>query len=460
LFLTHRQFRLARGPDKAGLRCDADGVSLAGIQLLRKTDAGLAPRQALEIDVLTKAGYGAAFDTDKLIRGLSVVSRALNDGDLGRAMIATLHLRLPELDAAGAARLAAVDAVLAKYSPDQPRDWHGRWTSDGEGSGGPSAAAETKRPAAREIAPHREDQAVDRPYGNTGGGQPPNDGSSATNQAPPNARQMTQPSDAERQVSHPTGGRLIDTRYQAESDDGEPSIGDNGGPPLVRPEGPQGTAPEPDPALPIPKVPPGWDQPYRVINGAPRPAGRYPKLPDGRPWPPPEADVIYRMLDPRRGALPFVKLYVAMDRQGPMLMGTTEEGEDYTEPPGYQTVYLRGVPQRTTSGGVDTAHAPESVVEALKYAKTNEYSDIFFNRSFRTISNGRYGAPYRPDVVGLRRPSLDPIGEYDVYEVLSPRQSGPAREQVLRPAVPGGIRNFDSRAYKLLLKLLRAFGLS
>ena len=242
-----------------------------------------------EIDVLTKAGYGAAFDTDKLIRGLSVASQALNDGDLGRAMIATLHLRLPELDAAGAARLAAVDAVLAKYSPDQPRDWHGRWTSDGEGSGAPSqAAAETKRPAARESAPHREDQA-----------------NSATNQAPSNARQMTPPSDAERQVSHPTGGRLIDTRYQGETDDGDPGIGDNGGPPF-RPGGPQGTAPEPDPVLPIPKVPPGWDQPYRVVNGAPRPAGRYPKLPDGRPWPTAQAEEIYRILDPRRGAMPFV----------------------------------------------------------------------------------------------------------------------------------------------------------
>ena len=458
MFLTHRQFRLARGPDKAGLRCDADGVSLAGIQLLRKTDGGFTPRQALEIDVLTKAGYGAAFDTDKLVRGLSVASQALNDGNLGRAMIATLHLRLPELDAAGAARLAAVDEVLAKYSPDQPRDWHGRWTSGGEGSGGLSQATETKRPAARESAPHREDQAVDGPYGNTGGGQPPNDGSSATNQAPPSARQMTPPSDAERQVSHPTGGRLIDTRYQAESDDGEPGIGDNGGPPL-RPGGPQGTAPEPDPALPIPKVPPGWDQPYRVVNGAPRPAGRYPKLLDGRPWPTAQAEEIYRILDPRRGAMPFVKLYVPLDGKGPVLMGSTDK-EEFDQPPGYATVYLRGVPQRTTSGGVETAHALESVAAALRFAETNEYSDIFFNRSFSTISNGRYNAPYRADVVGLRRPTLDPAGEYDVYEVLSPRQSGPAREQLLRPAVPGGIRNFQGEAYKLLLKLLRALGLS
>ncbi len=166
------------------------------------------------------------------------------------------------------------------------------------------------------------------------------------------------------------------------------------------------------------------------------------------------------MLDPRRGALPFVKLYVPIDGKGPMLMGTTEQGDDYPEPPGYQTVYFRGVPQRTMSRGVETAHGLESVAAALRFAETNEYSDIFFNRSFSTISNGRYNSPYRADVVGLRRPSLDPGGEYDVYEVLSPRQSGPAREQLLRPAVPGGIRSFDGRAYKLLLKLLRALGIS
>jgi hypothetical protein len=456
LFLIHRQFRLARGPDRVGLRCDADGVSLAGIQLLRKTDARLAPREALEIDVLTKAAYGSAFDTDKLVRGLAVASKALNEGDLGRAMIATLHLRLPELDAVGVARLKAVDAVLAKYSPDQPRDWHGRWTSDGEGSGGPSPATELRRPTAHSNAPRSEDHAPTASVGSDAtiaGPRAPN------SQAQAAARQATEPNSTESQVSHPTGGRLIDTRYQGESDDGEAGIGDNGGSPILRPA-PQGAPLEPDPVLPIPKVPPGWDQPYRVVNGTARPAGRYPKLPDGRPWPPPEADVVYRMLDPRRGARPFVRIYVPMDRQGPMLMGTTENGEDYMEPPGYQTVYLRGVPQRTTSGGIDTAHALQSVVEALSFAETNEYSDIFFNRSFSTISNGRYSAPFRPDVVGLRRPTLDPIGEYDVYEVLSPRQSGPAREEVLRPAVSGAIGTFNSRAYKLLLKLLRALGIS
>jgi hypothetical protein len=433
LFLAPRQFRLARGPEKPGLRCDGAGVFLGGVQLLQKTDAGFAPRSALEIDVLTKAGYGAAFDTEKLTRGLAVASRALNDGDLGLAMVATLHLRLPDLDAVGAARLAAVDAVLAKYSPEQPRDWHGRWTSEGAGAGGPGETA-----AARPRAPHR--GAQHRSGEATGG--PAASGSD------------------DHLVSHPTGGRLIQADWQDTDGDGgeSPGFGDNSGA-RPMPEGRSGPEPDPDPVLPAPKVQPGWDQPYRVVNGIARPAGRYPKFSDGRPWPTAQADEIYRMLDPRRGALPFVKIYVPLDGKGPMLMGTTEDGSDYIEPPGYEPVYLRGVPQRTMSRGVETSHARESVVEALEYARTNKYSDIYFNRSFSTISNGAYPSALRGDVVGQLRPTLDSAAQYDVFEVLSPRQNGPAREQVLRPAVPG-IGTFNSRAYKLLLKLLRALGIS
>ena len=460
MFLAHRQFRLARRSDGAGLSCDADGVALGGVQLLGRTGAGFQPRSIAEIDILMKAGYGAAFDMQALERGLAVAARALNDGDIGRAMVATLHLRLPVLDRDGAVRLAAVDAALAKYSPDQPRDWHGRWTLDGEGSGGPSQSPEAaKRPAARQSETQRHDRTGNGAAGGGNRQMAPSDENSVTTQPQPDVRQTNEPQDAGRQVDRPTGGRLIDARYQEADGDGEPGIGDNGGPPMLRPEGPQGPPPEPDPVLPIPKVAPGWDQPYRVVNGVTLPAGRYPKFRDGRPWPTPQPDEIYRMLDPRRGALPFVKLYVPLDGIGPMLMGTTEQGGDYIDPPGYEAVYLRGVPQRTTSRGTDTAHALESVARALRFAETNRYSDIYFNRSFSTISNGAYASSLRGDVVGRIRPTLISQGEYDVFEVLSPRQSGAAREQTLRTAVPG-IHHFSAQAYKLLLKLLRALGLS
>ena len=58
-----------------------------------------------------------------------MAAQALNAGDVAFAMIATVHLRLPELDAASAARLAQSNQDLAKYDPSEPRDWRGRWTT-------------------------------------------------------------------------------------------------------------------------------------------------------------------------------------------------------------------------------------------------------------------------------------------------------------------------------------------
>ena len=48
-------------------------------------------------------------------------------------MIAAVHTRTPELGPEAAVRLADADRELTKYNynPDEPRDWHGRWTSEG-----------------------------------------------------------------------------------------------------------------------------------------------------------------------------------------------------------------------------------------------------------------------------------------------------------------------------------------
>jgi len=66
--------------------------------------------------------------------GLKVVAHALNAGDLGRAMIAAIHLRLPALSGGGAAGVNFAADMLAKYNPDEPRDARGRWTTEGNGS--------------------------------------------------------------------------------------------------------------------------------------------------------------------------------------------------------------------------------------------------------------------------------------------------------------------------------------
>ena len=65
------------------------------------------------------------------LRGLDVAAGALEAGDLARAGIATVLLKLPPLTAEGFAKLAA-EPTLRKYSPDRPRDERGRWTSEDE----------------------------------------------------------------------------------------------------------------------------------------------------------------------------------------------------------------------------------------------------------------------------------------------------------------------------------------
>jgi len=127
-------FRLTNEPGGLGLSCTYAGLSLAGVPLLQKTKVGFAPRPASEVASLIKAAYGAEGDPIRLESSLGAIARALNSGDFARAAIAAVLTRTPELGPEAAARLAKADEELAKYSPDEPRDWHGRWT-DGESVG-------------------------------------------------------------------------------------------------------------------------------------------------------------------------------------------------------------------------------------------------------------------------------------------------------------------------------------
>jgi hypothetical protein len=132
LATTDRHFRLANEPGRLGLSCKESGLALAGVPLLRKTPTGFAPWPVSEINALMKGAYGCDIDASGLSAGFGAVAEALNRGHLGRATIAALHLRLPELNWDGAARIAKADNSLTHYNPDEPRDWHGRWTSDGD----------------------------------------------------------------------------------------------------------------------------------------------------------------------------------------------------------------------------------------------------------------------------------------------------------------------------------------
>ena len=145
--VVDRRFQLANGGDAPGLKCTPEGLSLAGAPLLRKTAAGLAPRPIEEIDALLKAAYGQDADPVGLAPGLDVVAKALNQGDLGRAMVAALHLRLPDIGPDDAERIAKADDALAKYDPGEPRDQRGRWTTGGAArSADPPAQGQARTP--------------------------------------------------------------------------------------------------------------------------------------------------------------------------------------------------------------------------------------------------------------------------------------------------------------------------
>jgi len=135
-----RIYRLTHEPGGLGLSCTAAGLSLVGAPLLRKTEAGFAPRPAAEIASLMKAAYGADGDAARLASSLPAIARALNGGELARAAIAAVLTQTAELSPDAARRLAAADDNLTKYDPDEPRDWHGRWTTDGVAGRGPSTA--------------------------------------------------------------------------------------------------------------------------------------------------------------------------------------------------------------------------------------------------------------------------------------------------------------------------------
>jgi hypothetical protein len=127
-----RTFRLTNEPGGLGLSCSPDGLALAGVPLLAKTAAGFEPRPAPEIAALIKAAYGANGDLVRLQSRLEAIARALNNKDFGLAAIAAVQMQMPELNSESAARVAR-EGELSKYNynPNEPRDWHGRWTSDG-----------------------------------------------------------------------------------------------------------------------------------------------------------------------------------------------------------------------------------------------------------------------------------------------------------------------------------------
>jgi hypothetical protein len=332
---------------------------------LRKTALGFASRPKAEIGALMKAAYGDAFGEADLSPRLAVVAEALNKGDLGRARIAAVQMRLPDLSWDQAIRVARTEESLTKYDPNEPRDRRGRWTN-----------------------------------ANSGAPAPP----------PPEPATVTSG------PAHLYGGRLIHT--------GGGGPGDNE-PPLD-----PVPIPEAEPDLPGVRVPEGWDTPGQTIGGLYYPPTRNPTLSNGNPWPRATHDAIKQALAPTSGSKPpVVVIYVPMDKIGPALIGETRE-EDFRQPSGYSAVRLIGTPQMTYSRDGETGHAADSIQRALAMAETDQFSEIYFNRSLMTSTGGALAYRYRPDVIGIMRPELKNTYVYWPYESLSPGQNLKGRQDI------------------------------
>jgi len=152
LAVTAQQFRLANERGSLGLRCNSEGLELAGAPLLQKTLTGFKPKPPGEIGALLKAAYGPDRDGTSLSPHLGVIADALNRGDVERAMVSALRLRLPELSWRRAVSIARVEDSLAKYDPDEPRDSRGRWTT-GDQSAPATDKPDPQQPASDDIRP-------------------------------------------------------------------------------------------------------------------------------------------------------------------------------------------------------------------------------------------------------------------------------------------------------------------
>ena len=133
-----------RGPGCRGLAVDPEGVVLgADCVLVRRTPRGYSCAAPDEIALLRRAVFDDDTRLGRLPIVLASIVRALDRGDLVMAQLLGLEIPLDELDDDRLWRLSrAADLIKAGFDPDQPRDDHGRWTSEGA-TGGAAAARVT-----------------------------------------------------------------------------------------------------------------------------------------------------------------------------------------------------------------------------------------------------------------------------------------------------------------------------
>jgi hypothetical protein len=124
----------ARGRARSGLVVDEEGMMLGPECLLvRRMPEGYRCLDPTEATVVQKALFADSRDPDWLFRHCARIAAALARGEIALAQIYGLQIPLPDLDGNRLEQLArAASLVKAGFNPDEPRDWHGRWTGGGD----------------------------------------------------------------------------------------------------------------------------------------------------------------------------------------------------------------------------------------------------------------------------------------------------------------------------------------
>jgi hypothetical protein len=118
-------YRLGEAEDTHGLSCGRQGAFVGPIPLLKRVRDGAGReswqiRSIPELNLALSAGYGLPVDFVGKLGGIVMIVKALNEGNIALAQIATVQLRLPDLprltkgDALGGMETVTLASLLSQ----------------------------------------------------------------------------------------------------------------------------------------------------------------------------------------------------------------------------------------------------------------------------------------------------------------------------------------------------------
>jgi hypothetical protein len=124
-----RDFRLSPMGGGVGVSCDGRGAYVGTVPLLkRQRDANgqqsWAPRPLAELNEALSAHYGLPVDMSTKAPGLNDVASALNRGDVFRAQVGTMQMKLPNPPAPAGASSGYAARVANPLHGNGMRDWN------------------------------------------------------------------------------------------------------------------------------------------------------------------------------------------------------------------------------------------------------------------------------------------------------------------------------------------------